>query len=130
MATLLTGCSAKSSSPVLNGPPPGPLPSTDVVTYHYDNQRSGENLKETTLATSNVNSATFGKVGEFAVDGQIDPLLEQRVFELLDKDALASDFTEACLLEFVAGRFDGDEFGFGARQAVQRLRNAARLPQR
>ena len=72
MAALLTGCSAKSSSPVLNGPPPGPPSSTDVVTYHYDNQRTGENLKETTLTTSNVNSATFGKVGEFAVDGQID----------------------------------------------------------
>jgi hypothetical protein len=70
--TLLTGCSAKSSSPVLNGPPPAPLTSTDVVTYHYDNQRTGENLKETTLATSNVNSATFGKVGELTVDGQID----------------------------------------------------------
>ena len=72
LATLLTGCSAKSSSPVLNGPPPGPPSSTDVVTYHYDNQRTGGNLKETTLTTSNVNSATFGKVGEFAVDGQID----------------------------------------------------------
>ena len=72
VATLLTGCSASSSSPIVNGtPPPGPS-STDVVTYHYDNQRSGENLKETTLNPGNVNSATFGKVGEFAVDGQID----------------------------------------------------------
>jgi hypothetical protein len=42
------------------------------MTYHYDNQRSGQNLKETTLTTSNVNSATFGKIGEFTVDGQID----------------------------------------------------------
>lgn len=73
VATLLTGCSASSSSPIVNGtPPPGPPSSTDVVTYHYDNQRSGENLKETTLNPGNVNSATFGKVGEFAVDGQID----------------------------------------------------------
>jgi len=72
VATLLTGCSASSSSPIVNGtPPPGPS-GTDVVTYHYDNQRSGENLKETTLNPGNVNSATFGKVGEFAVDGQID----------------------------------------------------------
>lgn len=46
--------------------------STDVVTYHYDVSRSGVNSTETTLTTSNVNSATFGKVGEFAVDGQID----------------------------------------------------------
>jgi hypothetical protein len=73
VATLLTGCSASSSSPIVNGtPPPGPPSSRDVVTYHYDNQRSGENLKETTLNPGNVNSATFGKVGEFAVDGQID----------------------------------------------------------
>jgi hypothetical protein len=50
LATLLAGCSAKSSSPVLNGPPPGPLSSTDVVTYHYDNQRTGANLKESTLS--------------------------------------------------------------------------------
>ena len=72
VATLLTGCSASSSSPIVNGtPPPGPS-GTDVVTYHYDNQRSGENLKEATLNPGNVNSATFGKVGEFAVDGQID----------------------------------------------------------
>src|ERR1700751_2450059 len=73
VATLLMGCSASSSSPMVNGtPPPGPPSSADVVTYHYDNQRSGENLKETTLNPGNVNSATFGKVGEFAVDGQID----------------------------------------------------------
>lgn len=46
--------------------------STDVVTYHYDVSRSGVNSTETALTTSNVNSAAFGKVGEFAVDGQID----------------------------------------------------------
>ena len=46
--------------------------STDVVTHHYDVSRSGVNSAETLLTTSNVNSTTFGKVGEFAVDGQID----------------------------------------------------------
>ena len=46
--------------------------STDVVTHHYDISRSGVNSTETTLTTSNVNAATFGKVGEFSVDGQID----------------------------------------------------------
>ena len=45
---------------------------TDVVTYHYDNTRSGVNSHETTLTTANVNSASFGKLGEFTVDGQID----------------------------------------------------------
>ena len=46
--------------------------STDVITHHYDVSRSGVNSTEAALTTSNVNSATFGKVGEFTVDGQID----------------------------------------------------------
>jgi len=44
----------------------------DSVTWHYDNSRSGLNPNETVLTTANVNSTTFGKVGEFTVDGQID----------------------------------------------------------
>ena len=44
----------------------------DVITYHYDNGRSGENLNETALAPANVNSTQFGKKGEFAVDGKVD----------------------------------------------------------
>jgi len=46
--------------------------TTDVLTHHYDISRSGVNSTETLLTTSNVNSTTFGKVGEFTVDGQID----------------------------------------------------------
>ena len=46
--------------------------SSDVVTHHYDISRSGVNSAETTLTTTNVNAMTFGKVGEFSVDGQID----------------------------------------------------------
>lgn len=49
----------------------GPMPG-DAVTWHYDNLRSGLNPNETVLTTANVKSATFGKVAEFAVDGQID----------------------------------------------------------
>jgi hypothetical protein len=51
--------------------------SIDVVTYHYDNLRSGQNINEMTLTTANVNVNTFGKLGEFAVDGLVDaqPLL-------------------------------------------------------
>jgi hypothetical protein len=45
---------------------------SDVPTYHNDNMRSGVNAHETILTTANVNSTTFGKLGEFAVDGQID----------------------------------------------------------
>ena len=46
--------------------------ASDVVTHHYDAMRSGTNTHELTLAPTNVNSTTFGKVAEFAVDGQID----------------------------------------------------------
>ncbi len=44
----------------------------DSITWHYDNSRSGLNPNETTLTTANVNSTTFGKVGEYTVDGRID----------------------------------------------------------
>ena len=52
---------------------PGTTPSSaDVVTYHYDNARTGQNLNEILLTPANVNSTTFGKKGEFTVDGKVD----------------------------------------------------------
>jgi Immunoglobulin domain/Immunoglobulin I-set domain len=52
---------------------PGTSNSTvDVITYHYDNGRSGQNLNETVLTPTNVNSTQFGKKGEFIVDGKVD----------------------------------------------------------
>src|SRR5437660_2851373 len=71
-AILLLSGGCHSLSPVLSGNPPGPSSSTDVITYHYDNQRTGQNLNETTLSPANVNSTKFGKLGEFAVDGKVD----------------------------------------------------------
>ena len=49
----------------------------DVITYHYDNLRTGQNVNEMTLTPANVNVNSFGKLGEFAVDGLVDaqPLL-------------------------------------------------------
>ncbi len=44
----------------------------DSVTWHYDNSRSGLNPNETILTPTNVNSSSFGKVGQFTVDGSID----------------------------------------------------------
>ncbi|HXZ42957.1 MAG TPA: pyrrolo-quinoline quinone [Terriglobales bacterium] len=46
--------------------------ATDVVTYHNDVGRTGQNLNETTLTTSNVNSSSFGKLFTMPVDGVID----------------------------------------------------------
>ncbi len=46
--------------------------STDVLTYHNDNGRTAQNLTEKILTTSNVASATFGKLGFYSVDGLVD----------------------------------------------------------
>ncbi len=46
--------------------------TTDVLTYHNDIARTGQNLTETTLTTSNVTSAKFGKLGFYPVDGLVD----------------------------------------------------------
>jgi len=42
-----------------------------VTTYHNDNSRYGLNNQETILTPSNVNSASFGKLFTYAVDGQV-----------------------------------------------------------
>ena len=45
---------------------------TDVVTYHNDIARTGQNLSETFLTSSSVNAASFGKIGFFSADGKVD----------------------------------------------------------
>jgi hypothetical protein len=45
---------------------------TNVLTYHNDNARTGQNLNETILTPSDVNSTNFGKLGFLSVDGLVD----------------------------------------------------------
>ena len=52
-----------------------------VLTQHNDNARTGDNLQETLLNTSNVSPKTFGKLGTLSVDGYLyaQPLYVQNV---------------------------------------------------
>ena len=71
---LLVGCGSSMNSVSSGGNPnPTPTPSSiDVVTYHYDNLRTGANTNETLLTPSNVNATQFGKLGTLMVDGKVD----------------------------------------------------------
>jgi len=69
--------SVTSSTATLTVNPATTSSAIDVITYHYDNMRTGQNVNEMTLTPANVNVNTFGKLGEFSVDGHVDaqPLL-------------------------------------------------------
>lgn len=47
-------------------------PAVDVTTYHNDIARTGQNLSESTLTSSNVKQATFGLLHSLPVNGKVD----------------------------------------------------------
>jgi outer membrane protein assembly factor BamB len=68
---------AAASSPSSASSPSGasaPAASSpmDVATWHNDIARTGQQLAETVLTPANVNSASFGKLATFPVDGAVD----------------------------------------------------------
>jgi hypothetical protein len=46
--------------------------AVNVLTYHNDVARTGQNLNESTLTTANVKSSSFGLVGNLSVDAGVD----------------------------------------------------------
>lgn len=62
-----TTTTAHASLTVLN--PASPI---NVLTFHNDVSRTGQNLNESTLTASNVKSTTFGKVGFLQTTGLVD----------------------------------------------------------
>ncbi len=48
------------------------MAQTDVLTWHNDNFRTGQNTTEAILSPANVKSATFGLLANVVVDGKVD----------------------------------------------------------
>ena len=69
---ISSSSSSSGSSSSSSGSSSGGASTTDVVTYHYDAARSGQNLTETVLTPANVKSASFGKLRTLAADGLVD----------------------------------------------------------
>ena len=63
---------SNSATLTVNSSNPVPSVGTDVTTYHNDVARTGQNLTETALTTTNVNSQTFGLLRNLSVDGKVD----------------------------------------------------------
>ena len=76
---LLTGCGgsglqtgSSSINPVPTPPAPPVQTFTNVLTFHNDVARTGQNLTETVLTHAIVNPTSFGKLFSFPVDGKVD----------------------------------------------------------
>jgi len=87
---LADGCGGSSMRPQM-GPTPGPTPPqtfTNVLTFHNDVARTGQDLTETVLTHAMVTSFSFGKLFSVPMDGKVDaqPLY---VSQLLLPDRLA-----------------------------------------
>src|SRR6266496_3378693 len=79
VALLLAGAAflylSLSSCGTEKGTPPGPsAAAVNVLTYHNDVARTGQNLNETLLMPANVNSSGFGRVGfmQTSATGMVD----------------------------------------------------------
>jgi len=77
------GCGGGSTDTPTPTPPTPPTPTTVgiTLTQRNDNARTGQNLQETMLTTTNVTSAGFGKLFSYPVDGAIygQPLYVQNL---------------------------------------------------
>ena len=70
---LSAGCRGTFSPQTQIGPAPAPLQTpTNVLTYHNDIARTGQNSTEMILTHANVNPSSFGKLLSIPVDGKVD----------------------------------------------------------
>jgi len=94
------------------GPPTAAPGTVSIPTWHMDNARSGLNSNETLLTPANVNSATFGKLFSYLVDGYMyaQPLYVSSLAINGAKHNVVFAATEQASVY----AFDADNFGNGA----------------
>jgi Immunoglobulin I-set domain len=67
-----TSGAAKLTVTTAGGVTPVTPVATDMATFKFDQARTGQNPKESTLTLANVNSTSFGLLRSLAVDGKVD----------------------------------------------------------
>src|SRR5215469_1382310 len=69
-----SGCGTASmqQSEITPTPPTPPQAGTNVLTYHNDIARTGQNLTEVVLTPTTVNATSFAKLFSVPVDGKVD----------------------------------------------------------
>ena len=81
-STSSSGASSSSSSgSSTSSSSSGASTGIDVLTYHYDTSRTGQNLAETVLTPANVTASTFGLLRTLPTDDPVDaaPLIATNV---------------------------------------------------
>jgi len=73
VARAIVACAAAASLQAQAAPASRPYSGTpvDVLTYHYDNARTGNNRLEADLTVASVSSSRFGQVASLAVQGSV-----------------------------------------------------------
>jgi uncharacterized protein YjdB len=86
--------------------------TTDVLTWHYDASRTGNNPKETSLTPANVSAQTFGKLFSYQVDGYMyaEPVLKSGV----TINGAVHNVVYAATENDTVYAFDADNYGTGA----------------
>jgi hypothetical protein len=86
--------------------------TTNVTTWHFDNNRSGPNPNETTLTPANVAPSTFGKLFSYSIDGYAyaEPLLMSNV----SINGSTHDVLYVATENDSVYAFDADNYGTGA----------------
>ena len=71
LTLMAVGAGCGGGSGMSDPPPPPPPSGADVLTWHFDNARSGLNASETVLTPKTVSPQSFGKLFSYTVDGSV-----------------------------------------------------------